>query len=246
MTIRNIKFEFSYDGTNYCGFQIQPNQRTVQAEMQYAIKKLTNQDIKIISSGRTDGGVHARKAVVNFHIDCGMPVERWTNAMNFLLPEDIVINKAEEVPINFHSRYDVKEKIYRYTIHNNKTEDVFSRNYSFHFPYPLDIDAMKESCLLFLGKHDFTAFSSVKTDKENKERIIFDSKVWQEDNKIYFQISGNGFLYKMVRIITGNLLEIGKSKIKPEDILKALEDKKQTKYVYTVPAKGLTLWDVKY
>lgn len=246
MNIKNIKLEVSYEGTNFCGFQIQPNQKTVQGEIQRAIKKLTKENIKVISSGRTDAGVHARKAVVNFHIESGIPVEKWTSAINPLLPDDVVITKAEEVPIDFHARFDVKEKVYRYTIYNEKIIDVFSRRYTYHYPYELDVNAMNESSKLFLGKHDFTAFSSLKTDKENKVRMIYESRVWQEENKIIFQISGNGFLYKMVRIITGNLLEIGKLKMSPGDIEYALLEKKQNKYVYTVPAKGLVLWDVKY
>ncbi|OEF96450.1 tRNA pseudouridine(38-40) synthase TruA [Vulcanibacillus modesticaldus] len=246
MNVRNIKLEISYDGTNFHGFQIQPDQRTIQGELQKAIGMIIKQQIKITASGRTDTGVHARKQVCNFHTESRIPVEKWVDALNSLLPEDIVVKSATEMPFEFHSRFDVKKKIYRYSIYNDRVVDVFRRNYTWHYPYSLDIETMKKASQLFIGEHDFTSFSSAKSEIENRTRTIYEAEIGKIGNEIYFQISGNGFLYNMVRIIMGTLVEVGSGKMSLEDIRSLFREKNRSMAGITAPAKGLTLWDVEY
>lgn len=245
MVLKNIKCEISYDGSNYSGFQIQPGLRTIQDEIQKALYKITNSKIKINASGRTDTGVHAKKQVINFHLDKEIPINKWPIILNLALPEDIVVNIAEEMPIDFHSRYDVKIKTYRYSIYNQSTINVFRRNYTLHYPYFLDVELMNKASKLYVGSHDFSSFSSVKA-KLNRERIIYNSNVWKEGEEIIFEISGNGFLHNMVRILTGTLIKIGNGKMSPDDITLLLKKKDRKLAGVTVPAKGLTLWDVIY
>ncbi|MFV9511627.1 tRNA pseudouridine(38-40) synthase TruA [Tepidibacillus sp. LV47] len=246
MKERNIKLELSYDGTYFHGFQVQPNQRTVQGELQKAIEKLTGSSVKVIGSGRTDARVHARKQVCNFITHSSIPISKWPNAINSVLPEDIVVYSAEEKPITFHSRFDVKKKTYRYTIYNDQFIDVFRRHYTWHYPYPLNMNEMIEASRFFLGEHDFTSFSSVKSDIKDRVRTIYHFDLWQEGKEIYFQITGNGFLYNMVRIIVGTLVEIGRSKIKKEEIPKILAKRDRNLAGLTAPPQGLILWDVLY
>lgn len=243
---RNIKCEISYDGTDFHGFQIQPGKRTIQGEIESALEIITKQSIPIIASGRTDAGVHARKQVCNFFTESRIPEEKWEIAINSLLPNDIVILSANEMPLEFHSRYDVQTKTYRYYIYNNKTVDIFRRNFTWHYPYFLDTEKMKKASKLFIGEHDFTSFSSAKSDIKNKIRRIYESDIWVDQNEIIFQISGNGFLYNMVRILMGTLLKIGSNKMEPEAIVNLFAENNRTVAGITVPARGLTLWDVKY
>lgn len=243
---RNIKCEISYDGTDFHGFQVQPNQRTVQGELIKSIYKLTNEEVNIIASGRTDAGVHARKQVCNFTTDSNIPADKWKNALNAVLPDGIIILNSTEVELSFHSRYDVKEKTYRYHISNRENLNLFRRKYVWHCPYSLNIEAMKQASRIFLGEHDFTSFSSAKTEIENKVRYIYQSEVWEENNEIIYQITGNGFLYNMVRIIVGTLVDVGTDRIKAEDIEGILNAKDRNYACKTAPAKGLFLWDIKY
>ncbi len=246
MKTNNIKCELSYDGTFFHGFQRQPNQRTVQGEIEKAIYKIIKQKVTINSSGRTDAGVHARKQVCNFLIEGSIPAEKWKLALNAVLPDDIVIIQTSKADQDFHARYDVREKIYRYYINNSKTANVFNRNFTYQFFQKLDIEKMKIASKLFLGTHDFTTFASTKTDKENKIRTISQSDLWIEEDQIIYQIAGNGFLYNMVRIIVGTLIEVGKHKIESEEIEAMFSLKRRNIAGPTVPAKGLILWDVHY
>ena len=245
MELKNIKCEISYDGFNYCGFQIQPGLKTIQGEIQKVLSKVTNDDIKIHASGRTDTGVHAKKQVINFQLNSNIPVERWSIIFNMLLPEDIVVNTVEEMPLDFHSRYDAKIKTYRYSINNQSTINVFRRNFTLYYPHFLDVELMNNASKLFVGSHDFSSFSSAKA-KLNRERIIYDSKVWKEEEEIIFQVSGNGFLHNMVRILAGTLIKIGNGKMSAEEISLIFQKKDRKLAGCTVPAKGLTLWDVVY
>lgn len=243
---RNIKCEISYDGTDFHGFQVQPNQSTVQGELRNSIYKLTNEEVDIIASGRTDAGVHARKQVCNFYTNSSIPAAKWKDALNAVLPDGIIILNSTEVGSSFHSRYDVKEKTYRYHISNNDAQDIFRRKYVWHYPYHLNIEVMKQTSTVFLGEHDFTSFSSAKTEIENKVRNIYQSEVWEENNEIIYQITGNGFLYNMVRIIVGTLVDVGGNRKKLEDIEGILRSRDRNNAGRTAPAKGLFLWDIKY
>ena len=244
--MKNIKIEVSYDGTAYSGFQIQPNAKTVQEELEKAISRLTNEEPKVIGSGRTDAGVHANKQVCNFKTNSSIPIERWRIALNSVLPEDIVVRHVEEVDCEFHARFGVKKKTYRYSIDNAEIPDVFKRNFAWHIPYSLDIEKMQEASRYFLGEHDFSAFASIKTVVKDKQREIYDFEIWNEGSFIYFQVTGNGFLYNMVRIMVGTLIEIGKNKRNKEEIKEMLLSKNRSNSGITAPAKGLILWDVTY
>lgn len=245
MRTRNVKCEISYDGANYHGFQAQPRDKTVQGEIQKALYKISNKQIIITASGRTDAGVHARKQVINFNIDSNIPIKKLPIILNLLLPKDIIIKSAFEMPCDFHSRFNVKGKTYRYSIYNANTVDVFRRNYTWHYPYFLDVSAMSKASLLFLGEHDFSAFSSVKA-KSYRVRKIYESSVWKEGNEIVFQVSGEGFLHNMVRILTGTLVKVGNGRMLPEEIPFLFDSKDRKLAGVTAPAKGLTLWDVMY
>lgn len=245
MEIKNIKCEISYDGSNYHGFQFQPREKTIQGEIQKALYSLCNKQIMIYGSGRTDAGVHARKQVINFNISDNIPIEKLPLILNLSLPDDIVINSASEMPKDFHSRYNARGKTYRYSIYNAMSVDVFRRKYTWHYPYPLDVIAMNKASMLYIGEHDFSTFSSVKA-KADRVRTINESMVWQEGNEIIFQVSGDGFLHNMVRILAGTLIKVGNGKISVDDLPYIFESKDRRLAGVTAPARGLTLWDVIY
>lgn len=246
MPIKNLKCEISYDGTDFHGFQIQPNKRTVQGELTKVLTYLTNEDTNIIASGRTDAGVHARKQVCNFQTESNIPISKWKMVLNSYLPDDMLILDVAEMPLEFHSRYDVKQKTYRYHIQNGNDINIFRSKYTWIYKHPLDLKKMEIASKLFLGEHDFTAFSSSKSPIENKIRTIFESNLWVENNEIVYQITGKGFLYNMVRIIVGSLVDVGRGKIDITNLEKSFIEKDRSKTGITAPAKGLTLWEIKY
>lgn len=243
-----IKCIISYDGTNFSGFQIQPKKRTIHGEIEKALMKIHNgEHVRIQASGRTDSGVHAKAQTIQFESELNIPEYNWKKALNTLLPNDLHINYVEKVPLTFHVRYDVIEKEYRYYIWNEKGRDVFKRNYAYQFPYILDIKAMQEACRYLQGEHDFTTFSSAKaTTKGSKVRILSQVTCEQRGNELEFIFKGNGFLYNMVRIIVGVLLDIGQGRRMPADIEGLLTQKDRCLVGETVPPQGLYLWGVKY
>lgn len=237
----------SYDGTYFSGYQIQPNKRTVQNEIQVALTRMhKGQEIQITASGRTDAGVHAAGQV--FHFESPLTIEhiKWAKALNNLLPNDIDIRKVEDAAEGFHARYDVKEKEYRYRLLTGKGLDMFRRLYSYHLPMKLDINQMKRACLPLLGTHDFTSFCASNTGVVDKVRTLYGLDVFQENDEVIIQVIGSGFLYQMVRIITGTLIEVGLGKLEPSDINIILSNKDRRTAPSTAPAHGLTLWRVTY
>ncbi|MFC6232819.1 tRNA pseudouridine(38-40) synthase TruA [Paenibacillus allorhizosphaerae] len=252
--MRNIRMTVSYDGTAYNGFQTQPGDlRTVQDQLEQAIKQLTGEQLKITASGRTDAGVHARGQVFNFITESQIPIERWCMALNARVAEDIVVRDARIVPIDFHSRRAAKRKTYRYTVRCGKNPDVFKRHMEFHHPTPLNIEAMREGLRYLVGEHDFTSYSSVRTAKNSFIRTIYEAKLVcdpfeEELNSFAFHIflTGNGFLYNMVRIIVGTLLQVGEGKRPSSDIGAILDAKNRGKAGPTAMAHGLMLWEVFY
>lgn len=250
--MRNLRFTISYDGTAYYGFQTQPNGNTVQDKLEQAIKMLTGETVKVISSGRTDAGVHARGQVINFTTSSVIPVERWCLALNTRLPKDIVALCAEEVPLSFHSRKSAKRKTYCYTIRTSRFPDVFQRPYEFHHPAALNIEAMQESLPCLVGEHDFSSFCTVRTDKEVRVRTVYEARLEIErenDGKVSslrLFIKGSGFLYNMVRIIVGTMLQIGEDKRASSDMQRILEARNRAAAGPTAEAIGLTLWSVEY
>ncbi|KZE68206.1 tRNA pseudouridine synthase A [Fictibacillus phosphorivorans] len=242
-----MKVTVAYDGTDFAGYQIQPSGRTVQGTIQAVLQKIhKGESVSISASGRTDAGVHAVGQVFHFDTDLQIPAEAWSKALNAMLPNDILIKKAERVENSFHSRFSACSKEYHYKLLLNKQPDVFKRNHMFHYPYSLNVADIKRAAELFLGTHDFTSFSSAKSEVEDKVRTIFGLNVMEEDNTLTFKIRGSGFLYNMVRIIIGTLLEVGQGKRKPEEIVTILEGKDRSLAGKTAPAHGLYLYQVNY
>jgi len=253
--VRNLRFTISYDGTAYSGFQIQPNADTIQYRLEQAVYMLTGEAVKVVSSGRTDAGVHAKAQVINFTTTSKIPVGRWCLALNSRLPKDIVAHTAEEVPLSFHSRKAAKRKTYCFTIRTARFPDVFHRNYEYHHPTHLDVEAMREALPCLLGEHDFTSFCTVRTDKEIKVRTLYEARLEAEIDdlslnggisRLRLYITGNGFLYNMVRIIAGTLLQIGEGKRSSSDMQRILEAQDRSKAGPTAEAMGLMLWKVEY
>ncbi|WP_226038456.1 tRNA pseudouridine(38-40) synthase TruA [Aquibacillus saliphilus] len=246
--MERIKCEVSYDGTNFSGYQVQPNGRTIQEDVETALKKLhKGKAVRVHASGRTDAGVHAKGQVIHFDTNLTIPIKNWTRALNAVLPEDICVIRSENVAENFHARYDVVEKEYRYFILNSTQSDVFNRNFTYHVPNHLDIEAMEEACESMVGEHDFTSFCSARSDvKGDKIRTIYHATCYQEGDRIIFVIRGNGFLYNMVRILVGTLIEIGKHDRPVSDIRRIIDAKNRENAGKTAPAQGLFLWKVQY
>lgn len=238
----------SYDGTNFSGFQIQPQQRTIHGEIEKALSKIhKGEHIRIQASGRTDAGVHAKGQAFQFESSYNIPESNWEEALNTLLPTDLYISEVKEVPSSFHVRYDVIEKEYRYYIWNEAGRDVFKRNYAYQFPYELNVNQMQEACKYFEGEHDFTTFSSAKsTIKGSKVRTLSLVTCERNGHNIEFIFRGNGFLYHMVRIIVGLLVDIGQGRRRATDIPDLLEKKDRQQLGETVPPEGLYLWNVTY
>lgn len=246
--MQKFKCVLSYDGTNFSGFQIQPKKRTIHGEIEKALQKIhKGQHIRIQASGRTDSGVHAKGQTFQFESPFDIPESNWEQALNTLLPNDIYIHKVEKAPSSFHVRYDATEKEYRYYIWNERERDVFKRNYVYLFPYSLDVYEMQKACTYIVGTHDFTTFSSAKaTTKGSKERTLYEVTCDKRGAEIEFVFRGNGFLYHMVRIIVGVLLDIGQGRRKPTDIPGLLRKRDRQLLGETVPPQGLYLWGVKY
>lgn len=252
--MRNLCMRISYDGTNYSGFQSQSHRQTIQDEIESALLALTGEEIVITSSGRTDAGVHARRQVINFVTASPIALRRWCLALNHLLPHDIRALEVKEVPMTFHARRAANRKTYRYTINNYRHGDVLQRHYQYHHPVPLDIEAMQAALTCIIGEHDFTSFCSVKSTKASHVRTIYDVQLEVEQLPrradagalIHLIITGNGFLYHMVRIIVGTLVYIGEGKLQSEDMPQILAAKDRSLAGPTAPAQGLILEDVQY
>lgn len=244
--IRNIKLTLEYDGTNYCGWQTQPNAPSVQEVLGIAISKITCEDVNVIGSGRTDSKVHALGQVANFHTRSKIPEEKFRLAINSKLPDDIVVRESIEVLEGFHSRYHAKGKEYIYRIYNNKVRSPIKRNYSYFVSYDLNIEAMKIALEYFVGTHDFVGFMSTGSSIKGTVRTITHASLKEKDGMIEISIKGTGFLYNMVRIIVGTLVDIGIGKIDKESIEEIINSKQRNKAGHTAPPQGLYLSKVFY
>ncbi len=246
--MRNIKLLIEYDGTNYSGWQIQKNANTIQEELLKAIYKITGENVNLNGSGRTDAGVHAKGQVANFMTNSQLTQDRYADAINSKLPEDIVIRNSCEVPLDFHSRYDAKGKRYSYTIYNSIHPNAIGRDYVYHIRHcdKLDINKMIKASEHFIGTHDFAGFMSVGTSVIDTVRTIHSINIHTNKDIIKIDYYGNGFLYNMVRIITGTLLYCGLSKIEISNIDEIINSKDRKRAGATVPAKGLCLEEVFY
>ncbi|MBE7038858.1 MAG: tRNA pseudouridine(38-40) synthase TruA [Ruminococcaceae bacterium] len=241
--MRNLFLTLEYDGTNYHGFQIQPNAITIQGVLENAIKEIFKEDITVTGCSRTDAGVHAKKYVCSFFTECKIPCEKVPIALNTKLPYDIRAILCKEVDENFHARFDTVSKTYNYVI-NNREFDVFKRNYSWYVDAKLDVEKMNNAAKYFIGKHDFKSFMT--GEKDNTEREVFSLDVEEKDGFINIFITADGYLYNMVRIITGTLKMVGEGKLNSEDIKHIIDAKDRTKAGVTAPPQGLYLYDVKY
>lgn len=272
--MRRIMLTVAFDGTNYSGWQIQPNKETIEGVLNRELSRLLNEEIKVIGASRTDSGVHAEGAVCVFDTESKIPGDKFSYAINQTLPEDIRIRNSKEVDITFHPRRVNSRKTYRYRIRHDEFPNPLDARYSYHVYTKLDIEAMRRACEFIKGKHDFKSFCSVHTDVDTTVRTVYDVHIDVTPDKKLLQMSGlmksagesgamrsggesaagrirpeiidiyvtgNGFLYNMVRIIAGTLIEVGQGKIKPEEIPAIIEACDREKAGPTAPAKGLTL-----
>lgn len=245
--MRNIKLTIEYDGKRYLGWQrLGDSEKTIQEKVEGVIKLLTGEEIEIVGSGRTDAGTHARGQVANFKTTHQMSLPEMQQFFNRYLPQDIVVNKIEEVPERFHARYHAKGKQYSYYVWNNAIPSVFARNTSFHCPQPLDLEKMQQAAEKLIGTHDFIGFSALKKSKKSTVRTIDEITITPEGDLLRFTFKGNGFLHKMVRILTGTLIAIGDGTLPPEVIDQVLAHKVRQAAGETVPSHGLFLDEVYY
>ena len=244
--MRNIKLTIEYDGKEFNGWQKQPNKLNIQGTIEQAIKSITGEDVELIASGRTDAGVHALGQVANFKTESQIPIEKFAIAINSRVKKSIVIKKAEEVDERFHSRLNCKKKTYRYVINNSAEGTAIYRNLETHIPQKLNVKKMEQAVKYFEGEHDFKAFKASGTSSKSSVRTIYEAKVYQKDERIYIELTGNGFLYNMVRIIAGTLVEVGMGKIEPERVKEIIELGKRENAGKTLPPNGLYLLNVIY
>lgn len=248
----------AYDGTNYSGWQIQPDEPTIEGVLDSELSRLLGEDIRVIGASRTDAKVHAEGAIAVFDTSSAIPADKFSYALNKSLPDDIVIRKSEEVAADFHPRKTPCRKTYRYSIWHDEFPMPVKSRYTHWIHYPLDVDAMKEAARHFKGEHDFAAFCSADSDADSTVRTIYDISVACDGHDVIsggrtyhglieIFVTGNGFLYNMVRIIAGTLIEAGEGRISPSDIPEIIASCDRERAGNTAPAKGLTLigyeWD---
>ena len=252
---RNVLIKIEYDGTNFSGWQVQPGARTVQGEIEHVLKYIAGCDVRIHGTSRTDAGVHALGQCATFEWDSNMPVEKLPEVMNRRFgaggegrqgaPGDIRIVSAEVVDDDFHARYSCKGKTYMYVI--DKTGDIFRRNISFQYPgaSELDTGAMKEAASHIIGTHDFKCFeTSGGTPRETTVRTISSLELFDDKESIIIEVTGDGFLYNMVRIIVGTLVETGAGRREPGSVGEAIESRDRSKAGFTAPPQGLYLKEI--
>ncbi|MDL2295812.1 tRNA pseudouridine(38-40) synthase TruA [Lachnospiraceae bacterium OttesenSCG-928-E19] len=244
--MRRIKLIVSYDGTNYCGWQIQPNGITIEEVLNKKLSRLTGEEITVIGASRTDSGVHAYGNVAVFDTVSRIPGEKFAAALNQRLPDDIAIARSEEVASDWHPRYQNTYKTYEYHIINTKTPIPIKRFTNCFVSFELDVEKMRKGAAYLVGEHDFVSFCSIKTSVENTVRTITDLDIVAEGNEITIRIRGNGFLYNMVRIIAGTLIRVGRGFYEPEKVRELLEARERTAAAITAPANGLILMGIEY
>ena len=245
--MRSFKLTLCYDGTRYRGWQRQGNtDNTMQARLEALLSRLLGQEIELAASGRTDAGVHARRQVCSFHAETALSVDFMLTELRKFLPEDIGALALEEAPPRFHARLSCVEKTYVYRVWNSTEPNVFERRYVYAFPQALNIDAMRKAASLLLGRHDFAAFCTAHGKKKSTVRELRRVEIERDGDELRLAFTGDGFLYNMVRILTGTLLEVGSGQRAPESVRAALESLDRAQAGFTAPAQGLFLWDVRY
>jgi tRNA pseudouridine38-40 synthase len=244
--MRNLKLTIAYDGTDFHGWQIQPELPTVQGELQQALAKLFNHEVNVTGSGRTDAGVHAHAQVANVETIRAMGTDAVLRGVNALLPTEIRIMSVEEVRLEFHARRSAKSKTYEYHFWRNPIISPFHCRYVYGFRYPLDSEAMDRGTLCFLGTHDFTSFCAAATEIKDRVRTIFEACWERSEDSWVFRIRGNGFLQYMVRTIAGTLLQVGQGRLQPEQIPEIFAARDRRLAGPSLPPHGLHLIQVEY
>jgi len=244
--MRHVRLDVQYDGTNYAGFQVQPDQPTVQGTLEEALRRLLGEAVRIVGASRTDAGVHALGQVVSFTTENVIPAERIVPALNALLPPDVAVTAAAEVPAEFHPRYGAQRKEYRYRVLNRVLPSPFIGRYAWHVPLALDVDAMAEAAEVLVGEHDFAAFCAAGGSAQTTVRTLYEVSVSRDDEVIEIGVAGNGFLYMMVRNIVGTLVEVGLGRMPAERVAAILASRDRSQAGPTAPAQGLTLVGVGY
>lgn len=244
--MRRIKMLLQYDGSNYHGFQRQKNAHTIQAEVEQGIFHLTGEKVSILCAGRTDAGVHALGQVITFDTCSNIPPDKWKFALNSVLPPDLMVLESSEANRDFHPRYHALKKRYCYMIYRQHSGSVFQRNHAYCNNEPLDITRMQQAGTYFIGEHDFRAFCASGSSARTFVRNIGICQVIEEEPFLNLNIEGNGFLYNMVRIIMGTLLDVGRGNLFPEDIPRIIDGRDRSLASATAPAQGLYLVSVQY
>jgi len=244
--MHNLRLDICYDGSRYRGWQrLNGDENTIQGKLEQTLSRILGESVEVSGSGRTDAGAHARGQVANFHCSNPMPCEAILSELRRYLPEDIGVYSCQRVPDRFHARLNAKGKTYCYRVWNSDMPCVFDRKFVYIVPEKLDIAAMQQAALCFLGEHDFSAFCANRNFKKSTVRRIDCFEVRRVGEEIRFTVTGNGFLYNMVRIMVGTLLEVGRGERSSDDILRLFGEKRE-KAGFLVPAKGLCLMEVIY
>lgn len=244
--MKNLRLEIEYIGTNYSGWQKQPRRPTIQQIIEDAVFTITKHRPLIYGSGRTDSGVHALAQVANFKTGSHLTTLQMQRALNSVLPDDITVSKVKKVPLKFHSQYDSKSKVYVYTVLNRDYPSAHLKYRTWLVREELDLDKMRKASAHLIGTHDFKVFAHSGISVKTTVRTILDIKLRKKGSLVEFEIEGSGFLKRMVRLIMGTLVHVGKGNIRPSEFKQILYNGEKTKYVISAPAKGLTLKKVKY
>ena len=244
--MKNFKLTISYDGSRYSGWERQPGRDTIQGKLETVLSRMADAEVNVIGAGRTDAGVHARAMVANCYLETELQPDEIRNYMNRYLPEDIRVIDAKEVPERFHSRLSAVRKTYAYYVETADRKCVFERKYVYGLGRELDIPAMEKAAGYLLGEHDFKSFCSNKRMKKSTVRRMDQIGIHTDGTKVVFTYTGNGFLYNMVRILTGTLLEVGLGKRRPEEMTAVLEARNREAAGATAPPEGLLLMQVEY
>jgi len=244
--MRNIKLTIEYDGTNYSGWQKQPRRKTVQQEIENAIFKITRERAVVFGSGRTDSGVHALGQVASFRTGSKLTVTQFQKGLNTNLPGDISITSVDDVPDKFHAQFSSKSKSYIYTILNRDFRSAHLRDKTWQVNQMLNLEKMRLASLHLLGKHDFKVFTHSGITVKSTVRTVKKVKLSRKKDIINFEIEADGFLKRMVRMIIGTLVQVGKERITPREFKSILDSSRKTKFVHTAPARGLCLKKVRY
>jgi len=240
------RMTLAYDGTDYLGWQVQPQGVTIQSRLQEALANIAGETVSVVGAGRTDAGVHAQGQVAHCDLPTPVPPSGLLKGLNSMLPQDIRVLKVENAPADFHARYSARSKTYRYYLDRAPVASPFRCRFTLHHPYPLDVDAMGRAAERFQGRHDFESFRASSCEAKTSERECTVSRFVEEGSEWVYEVAANGFLHHMVRNIMGTLLEVGRGKLAPDDIARLLEARDRTQAGPTAAARGLHLIRVDY